>query len=176
MERYARFNYQPCLPLSSDGRRVTGSKEHAQLSKEAACEGTVLLKNENGALPLKNGRKVALFGKATIEYIKGGGGSGDVNCAYIRNIYDGFSLKEREGKVKIFMPSIKFYEDYVKEASKNIPTREQVERTWDKVNAMDFCKEKDDIIYDTFKSMHVKEPFVPKELVIEASKTQKQQL
>ncbi len=170
MERYARFNYQPCLPLSSDGRRVTGSKEHAQLSKEAACEGTVLLKNENGALPLKNGRKVALFGKATIEYIKGGGGSGDVNCAYIRNIYDGFSLKEREGKVKIFMPSIKFYEDYVKKAGKNIPTREQIERTWDKVNAMDFCKEKDDIIYDTFKSMHVKEPFVPKELVIEASK------
>lgn len=170
MEKYARFNYQPCLPLSPDGKRVTGSYDHAALSREAAGEGTVLLKNENGALPLKNGRKIALFGKATIEYIKGGGGSGDVSCEYVRNIYDGFALKEREGKVEIFMPAIKFYENYVKEAGKKIPTRAQIEKIWDKVNAMDFCKEKDDIIYDTFASMHVKEPFVPEELVKEAAK------
>lgn len=37
----------------------------------------VLLKSEDGTLPLAKGEKVALFGKATIEYIKGGGGAGE---------------------------------------------------------------------------------------------------
>ena len=75
MDKYARFRYQPCIPLGKDGRKVTGSSAHAALSRKAAGEGTVLLKNENGLLPLKKGTKVALFGKATIEYIKGGGGT-----------------------------------------------------------------------------------------------------
>ena len=79
MERFARFKYQPCIPLGEDGRCVTASLKHTQLSRRAATEGMVLLKNTEGALPLKKGEKIALFGKATIEYIKGGGGSGDVN-------------------------------------------------------------------------------------------------
>ena len=77
MEKYARFRYQPCKPLGEDGRCITASLKHIALSKEAATEGMVLLKNESNALPLKKGEKIALFGKATIEYIKGGGGSGE---------------------------------------------------------------------------------------------------
>ena len=146
MDKYARLRYQPCLPLGRDGRKVTASPEHAALSRKAAGEGMVLLKNIGGALPLKRGEKVALFGKATIEYIKGGGGSGDVYTAYVRNIYDGFAEKEAEGKVSVYMPTVEFYKEYVKEESKKIPTRAQIEKIWDKVNAMDFCKEKDDII------------------------------
>lgn len=169
MDKYARFRYQPCIPLGKDGRKVTGSSAHAALSRKAAGEGTVLLKNENGLLPLKKGTKIALFGKATIEYIKGGGGSGDVNCAYIRNVFDGFKQKEAEGKVTVFMPLIDFYKAYVKEESKKIPTRKQVEKTWDIVNAMDFCKKKDDIIYDTFASMHVDEADVSDELINNAA-------
>ena len=79
MDKYARFRYQPCLPLGEDGRCVTASKKHIDLSRKAATEGMVLLKKENNALPHKKGEKIALFGKATIEYIKGGGGSGVVN-------------------------------------------------------------------------------------------------
>ncbi len=170
MEKFARFNYQPCITLGKDGKKVTGSREHAELSRTASAEGVVLLKNENNALPLKVGETVALFGRATIEYIKGGGGSGDVNCEYVRNIYDGFSEKEREGKVSLYMPTVKYYENYVKEESKKIPTRAEVEKIWGKVNAMDFCKEKDDIIYDTFARMHVKEADVPSSLIEEAAK------
>ena len=129
----------------------------------------VLLKNRLHTLPLTRGTRVALFGKATIEYIKGGGGSGDVFCAYIRNVYDGFSQKEAEGKVSVFKPTVEFYKEYVKEASKRIPTRAQIEKIWDKVNAMSFCKEKDDIIYDTFASMHVAEAHMPDELIAEAA-------
>ena len=103
MDKYARFRYQPCLPLGEDGRCVTASKKHIDLSRRAATEGMVLLKNENNALPLKKGEKIALFGKATIEYIKGGGGSGDVNCPYIRNIYEGFEQKEKEEKTIAFV-------------------------------------------------------------------------
>lgn len=170
MDKYARFRYQPCLPLGVDGRKVTGSPEHAELSRRAAGEGMVLLKNEGGTLPLKRGARVALFGKATVEYIKGGGGSGDVFCAYTHNIYDGFKLKEDEGKVSVFKPTAEFYKEYVKEAGKHIPTRAQIEKIWDRVNAMSFCKEKDDIIYDTFASMHVAEAHMPDELIAEAAK------
>ena len=68
MDKYARFRYQPCIPLGADGRKVTGSPEHAALSRKAAGEGMVLLKNRLHTLPLTRGTRVALFGKATIEY------------------------------------------------------------------------------------------------------------
>ncbi len=166
MEKYARFRYQPCKPLGEDGRCVTASKKHTELSRRAATEGMVLLKNEDNALPLAKGEKVALFGKATIEYIKGGGGSGDVNCPYIHNIYDGFASKD----VGIYMPLVDFYRDYVERESVNIPTQEQINATWDIVNAMEFCTKRDDMTYDTFASMHVKEPAVPDELIESAAK------
>ncbi len=165
MEKYARFRYQPCVPLGEDGRCITASKKHIALSRRAAGEGMVLLKNEDYALPLAKGEKIALFGKATIEYIKGGGGSGDVHCPYIRNIYDGFSSKN----VGIYMPLVDFYRDYVERESVNIPTQDQINATWDIVNAMEFCTKRDDMTYDTFASMHVKEPAVPDELIKSAS-------
>ncbi len=169
MDKYARFRYQPCLPLGEDGRCATASVKHTQLSRKAATEGMVLLKNENNALPLKKGEKVALFGKATIEYIKGGGGSGDVHCPYIRNVFDGFKEKEKEGKASVYMPLVDFYKDYVETESVHIPTQAQIDATWDIVNAMEFCTKRDDMTYDTFASMHVKEPAVPEELIKSAS-------
>ncbi len=170
MEKYARFRYQPCKPLGEDGRCVTASLKHIALSKEAATEGMVLLKNENKALPLKKGEKIALFGKATIEYIKGGGGSGDVNCPYIRNIADGFKSKEAEGKVSVYMPLVDFYKEYVEKESVNVLTQEQINARWDIVNNMEFCTERDDMTYDTFAAMHVKEAEVPYSLIEDAGK------
>ncbi len=169
MDKFARFRYQPCIPLGEDGRCVTASEKHTNLSRKAATEGMVLLKNENKALPLARGEKVALFGKATIEYIKGGGGSGDVNVPYIHNIYDGFKIKEKEGKASVYMPLVDFYKDYVEKESVNIPTQAQINATWDIVNAMEFCTKRDDMTYDTFASMHVKEPAVPDELIKSAA-------
>ncbi|MFC0271797.1 glycoside hydrolase family 3 C-terminal domain-containing protein [Metabacillus herbersteinensis] len=62
---------------------------HTQVARQAAAEGMVLFKNENKALPLKEGAKVGLFGNTQIETIKGGTGSGDVNSAYTISIADG---------------------------------------------------------------------------------------
>jgi len=111
MEKWIRANYLPGLPLGKDGRRVTAGPEHIALSRRAAREGMVLLKNEGGALPLAPGSRVALFGKGTIDYVKGGGGSGDVTVPYIRNLYDG--LREVIGEENIYPGTIAFYRDYV---------------------------------------------------------------
>lgn len=115
MEKWARIKYQPCLPLGINNSKVTGCEEHIALSREAAREGMVLLKNNGSILPLKKGTKIAIFGKAQIDYVKGGGGSGDVHCAYVRNIYDGLKLKS---EIDIFDSLSLYYKDYVNKAYK----------------------------------------------------------
>ncbi len=114
MEKWARMKYQPCIPLGKDRSCVTGSKEHIAVSRRAACEGTVLLKNEKGTLPLAPGSRVALFGMGQIDYVKGGGGSGDVYCEYVKNIYDGL----RESGLSVYEPLSEFYRERVAEAYK----------------------------------------------------------
>lgn len=109
MRRWGRLFYQPCKPLGKDGRCVTGGREHIMLSKDAAAEGMVLLKNEDYVLPLQRGAKIALFGKACVDYVKGGGGSGDVTVAYVRSLADGMQIKEAEDKVHVYEPLTAFY-------------------------------------------------------------------
>lgn len=58
------------------------------LARQAAAEGFVLLKNENGALPLQN-QKIALYGMGARLTVKGGLGSGSVEERYSVNIEDG---------------------------------------------------------------------------------------
>ncbi|WP_026511050.1 glycoside hydrolase family 3 protein [Butyrivibrio sp. LC3010] len=111
MEKWTRVKYHPNLPLREDGCKVTASKEHIEISKNAAKEGMVLLKNDGETLPLKRGQRIALFGKATIDYVKGGGGSGDVTVPYVTNLAEGFN--KLPGQVSLFNDSVSFYEDYV---------------------------------------------------------------
>jgi len=113
MKKWTRVKYLPNLPLGADGRRVTASKEHIDISKNAAKEGMVLLKNSNNVLPLKKGIKVVLFGKGTIDYVKGGGGSGDVTVSYTRNIYEG--IKAMDSNTQIFEPLVNFYKENLSE-------------------------------------------------------------
>ena len=48
----------------------------AEISKRAATEGMVLLKNRNGVLPLAK-NTICLFGNGAIRTVRGGTGSGD---------------------------------------------------------------------------------------------------
>ena len=107
MSKWQRSFFQPNLPLGKDGQRVTACKEHILLSKNAAKEGMVLLKNEESTLPFAKGAKLALFGKGTIDYVKGGGGSGDVTVSYIKNLYEG--LTGLGDCVELFKDTIDFY-------------------------------------------------------------------
>ena len=64
-------------------------KAHAQITRQSATEGMVLLENK-GALPFgANVKNVAVFGNTAYSWIAGGTGSGDVNRAYTVNLIDG---------------------------------------------------------------------------------------
>lgn len=80
-------NYSGTLNPSPYQREL----EHKRLSRELAVEGMVLLKNE-GLLPLDVSVPIALLGSGAVYTIKGGTGSGDVNCRETVSICDG--LKE----------------------------------------------------------------------------------
>lgn len=111
MEKWARIKYTPNLPLGENRTYVTASKEHIDLSCEAACEGMVLLKNDRNLLPIRKGTRIALFGKGTFDYVKGGGGSGDVTVPYIRNLYQG--LSQFSSEISIYDKTVDFYQEYV---------------------------------------------------------------
>ena len=114
MNKWERIQYQPCIPLGEDAKRVTGCQKHIDISRQAAAEGMVLLKNDRHVLPLPIGAKVALFGIASADYVKGGGGSGDVYTEYCRNLCEGMKVKESEGKIKLFPDAVDFYENEAK--------------------------------------------------------------
>jgi len=84
---------------------------HAVLSRQAAGEGMVLLKNENQALPLPpRPVMIAVFGKASYEINTGGAGSGDVNEAYSISLVEGLN----EVGYGLNPDLLRIYSDYLK--------------------------------------------------------------
>ena len=77
------------LPGTPDPAPRAYERAHARLSRRAASEGFVLLKNENGLLPLRRGERIALYGAGASHTVKGGTGSGDVNERYHVSVYEG---------------------------------------------------------------------------------------
>jgi beta-glucosidase len=65
-------------------------KAHAQITRESATEGIVLLKN-NGVLPWKDNtiKTVALFGENSYDFLSGGTGSGCVHTPYVVDMVEG---------------------------------------------------------------------------------------
>ncbi|MBQ3793202.1 MAG: glycoside hydrolase family 3 protein [Lachnospiraceae bacterium] len=89
------------------------NEKYAALARRAAAEGAVLLKNPAGALPLKKGDKVALFGRCAVNYYKSGLGSGGlVNTKYVVNVLQ--ALQE-ETEISLCQPLVDLYDAWLKE-------------------------------------------------------------
>ena len=93
-------------------------KAHAQVTRNAACEGMVLLKNEKNSLPVGNKIKnVAVFGRTSYDFIAGGTGSGDVNHAYVVSLMKGL---KNVGLVTDFGLQ-QVYESYIEKTKAQMP-------------------------------------------------------
>ncbi len=90
-------------------------KAHAELVREAAPEGMVLLEN-NGALPFKDVKTVALYGTGSYDFIAGGTGSGNVNKPYVRNVAEGLA----ENGIEVNEDIRIWYEQYIALAKTNL--------------------------------------------------------
>jgi len=84
-------------------------KAHAQVSRCAADECMVLLKNEYNTLPLKGVKTVALFGKTSYRFIAGGTGSGEVNYEKAISIKESFT----DGGYQIAKPLDVLYTHFI---------------------------------------------------------------
>ena len=88
-------------------------EKYATLARQASAEGCVLLENENQALPLRTGEKVAVFGRMAFHYYKSGLGSGGlVNTRYVVGILD--ALKGCE-EIHLDEKLMGIYKEWIKE-------------------------------------------------------------
>lgn len=77
------------------GDKVFSLEQYAKLARQAVVEGVVMLRNEDGALPLPKGSRIALFGRGQFYYYKSGIGSGGlVNTNTVTGI--GEALEQSE--------------------------------------------------------------------------------
>ena len=100
----------PAMSITASAESAEGNIE---LSRQVAADGMVLLENRDEALPVQQGTTVAMFGRAMIDYTRGGGGSGATNVEYTRNILQGMQIKEEEGKISLYQPLVDFYTEQV---------------------------------------------------------------
>ncbi len=79
---------------SSQKANVTYDKEkHHQFARKAASECMVLLKNDNGILPINPGQHIALIGEMAEHIRYQGGGSSHVTPTFVDNILDEITKK-----------------------------------------------------------------------------------
>ena len=111
-------------------------KAHAEVTRQSAAEGMVLMKNEK-ALPFAKAIKnVALYGNTSYEFIAGGTGSGNVNHAYVVSLLDGMN----NGGYAVAEDLKAAYETYLADCKKKVEAEIEAvaKKDPDKANQMRF--------------------------------------
>ncbi len=85
---WVRFGLDDLQPLPAD---TIASPEHRDLARRVAEQGTVLLRNEGGALPLPGGTTVAVVGRLADQVNLGDHGSSDVDAPWSSTPWDELS-------------------------------------------------------------------------------------
>ena len=76
--------------------KVFDTEIFAQVARRSVAEGAVLIKNDSDVLPLKEGAKIALFGRSQYNYYKSGTGSGGmVNTRYVIGVKEALEEDKR---------------------------------------------------------------------------------
>jgi len=100
-----------CVPMCSE----ENLKAHAQVVREVGADGIVLLKN-NGILPL-TGKKVALFGCTSYDWISGGSGFGGTSVGhYTVSLIEGM----RSAGYEVYKPLIGIYTKHIADEEKRL--------------------------------------------------------
>ena len=90
-------------------------KAHAQVVRKVGADGIVLLKN-NGILPL-TGKRVALFGCTSYDWISGGSGFGGTSVGhYTVSLVEGM----RSAGYEVFKPLISLYTKHIADEEKRL--------------------------------------------------------
>lgn len=90
-------------------------KAHARTVREVGADGIVLLKN-NGILPL-TGKRVALFGCTSYDWISGGSGFGGTSIGhYTVSLIEGM----RSVGYEVYQPLISIYKQHIAEEEKRL--------------------------------------------------------
>ena len=107
-------------------------KAHAEVTRQSAAEGMVLMKNEK-ALPFAESVKnVALYGNTSYDFIAGGTGSGNVNHAYVVSLVDGL----KNGGYTISEEMKSAYETHIADCKKKAEAELEEKAKKDPKNAM----------------------------------------
>ena len=107
-------------------------KAHAEVTRQSAAEGMVLMKN-GGALPFgEKIKNVALYGNTSYDFIAGGTGSGNVNHAYVVSLLDGM----KNGGYIVSEELRTAYETYIADAKKAAEAAAEEAAKKDPKNAM----------------------------------------
>lgn len=92
---------------------ILDMKKYAGLARQAAAEGCVLLKNDRGTLPLRDGDRVAVFGRHALHYYKSGLGSGGlVHTKYAVSILDALKACEQ---LSVEESLVRIYEEWTEQ-------------------------------------------------------------
>lgn len=99
---FSTIGYQYYLGARAESPEILAAKAASRLvAEQIQAEGTVLLKNDNNALPLTGG-KVNLFGVRAITPSYGGGGSGSIDSKGLVSLYEALASEQVEINKELF--------------------------------------------------------------------------